>query len=292
MKRVFKMSNASGREYSLNQENGVLAINPSGLGVEFSNTFTQVKANFRNDKVDLNQNEIPLSLLFGTRKEDEAYQLYSDFINFLNSPPFVLYYITDAGMNQRECVLKKLSKSEKSFGGGMLKEDFILEATTPWFTLESFHRQGISKKRGFGKIYDYRYSYRYNIDEFSAQNSIEIQNRSLYLSADDSYMSPTSIQIKGPVTNPAWNIYSNGSIVQSDRILDVVESGETLIVSSYAQDTKAIKILKDGTIMNVYPKMDHSKTNFVRLPVGKNILVLDVGLADFNIEWREEKVIV
>lgn len=292
MKRIFKLTNSVGREYGLNQENGVLAIDPQGLGVEFSNAFTQANANFRNDKVDLNQNEIPFSLLFGTRKKDEAYQLYADFIQFLNSPPFILFYTTEAGEYQRECVLKKLSKTEKNFGGGMIKEDFILEATTPWYKIESFRRKAISKKKDFGKVYNYQYNYRYNIDELSAQNSITINNQSIYLSIDETYMSPIQIIIKGPTTNPAWNIYQNGKIVQSDRIVDVVEEGETLVVSSYIQNMKAMKILKDGTQTNVYPKMDHTKTNFVRLPVGENILVIDVGLADFNIEWREEKVIV
>lgn len=86
--------------------------------------------------------EFKIDIIYGLRDHQQTYQIYLEFVKFLSHPPIVLKYASDAGEKYRNVALKRLTKSERSFGR-LLKESLLLEYLTPWYEV---------KKQKFNKV--------------------------------------------------------------------------------------------------------------------------------------------
>ena len=325
MIRQFKIYNARGDMIDLTNNGDFLAFNPQGLGVSFSNGFYGANANFLQNGLTLGQKQLVLTMMFGHKSHD-GYQRYFEFVKFLNHTPYLLEYETSAGIFHRECVLNELTKNELK-EEGTLQESFILDFTTPYFKTVSNKTvivPPIEGKAGkiyetveiiptppeegatyYDKIYDYIYSptekkqeteesyytydYIYDGYEDGKDGVFIINNQSVYI--DSSIGSPCQITVRGPATNPHWQIVQGSEIVQSDGFNLDIPDGYRLVVSSIPQAQRAVLVAPDGTTSNVWQQQDFSKTNFVTFPVGQSrIIFFNCKQVEFT--YREESVVI
>lgn len=139
-------------EYDLVDLNNheIFVLNPTGLGVSFSNSFSNVSANFLQEKSVLNSASLKLDIIF-SRNSTTPYEKYEEFVKFLNKPPFKLIYEISGKTFQRDCVLSELSKGE--IVTNVLSESLTLDFTTPFYKEISETYKPNSDTEGDGKIY-------------------------------------------------------------------------------------------------------------------------------------------
>lgn len=147
--RKFLLYNSENDLVDLNNHE-IFVLNPSGLGVSFSNSFSNAGANFLQEKSALNSASLKLDIVF-SRNSSTPYEKYEEFVNFLNKPPFKLIYEIGRKSFQRDCVLSELSKSEITTH--VLSESLILDFLTPFYREISKTYEPNSDAEGDGKIY-------------------------------------------------------------------------------------------------------------------------------------------
>ncbi|PCS04873.1 hypothetical protein RR45_GL000192 [Lactococcus chungangensis CAU 28 = DSM 22330] len=128
----------------------IFVLNPTGLGVSFSNSFSNVSANFLQEKTVLNSASLKLDIIF-SRNSTTPYEKYEEFVKFLNKPPFKLVYEISGKTFKRECVLSELSKGE--IVTNVLAESLTLDFTTPFYKEIYETYKPNSDTEGDGKIY-------------------------------------------------------------------------------------------------------------------------------------------
>lgn len=199
------------------------------------------------------------------------------------------------------------SQAPEDLTSGKSSGYFIATKSSNDFNFNDFvyYGQSANENTYYDKIYDYTYSfddypteteesyytydYIYDGYEDGKDGVFIINNHSVYM--DSSIGSPCEIIIRGPATNPHWQIVQGSQIVQSDGFnLDIPE-GYRLVVSSIPQAQRAVLIAPDGTTSNVWQQQDFSKTNFVTFPVGQSrILFFNCKQVEFT--YREESVVI
>ena len=147
--RKFLLYNSEDDLVDLNNHE-IFVLNPTGLGVSFSNSFSNVSANFLQEKSVLNTASLKLDIIF-SRNSTTPYEKYEEFVKFLNKPPFKLIYEISGKTFQRDCVLSELSKGE--IVTNVLSESLTLDFTTPFYKEISETYKPNSDTEGDGKIY-------------------------------------------------------------------------------------------------------------------------------------------
>ena len=147
--RKFLLYNSEDDLVDLNNHE-IFVLNPTGLGVSFSNSFSNVSANFLQEKSVLNSASLKLDIIF-SRNSTTPYEKYEEFVKFLNKPPFKLIYEISGKTFQRDCVLSELSKGE--IVTNVLAESLTLDFTTPFYKEISETYKPNSDTEGDGKIY-------------------------------------------------------------------------------------------------------------------------------------------
>ena len=147
--RKFLLYNSEDDLVDLNNHE-IFVLNPTGLGVSFSNSFSNVSANFLQEKSVLNSASLKLDIIF-SRNSTTPYEKYEEFVKFLNKPPFKLIYEISGKKFQRDCVLSELSKGE--IVTNVLTESLTLDFTTPFYKEISETYKPNSDTEGDGKIY-------------------------------------------------------------------------------------------------------------------------------------------
>ena len=127
----YLLSNAKGEQVNL-VSSSLLGYTPTGLGVAFSNSYSQYDNYFSLTKSKINQGQMSLNILFG--------EVDSEFATFLSYQPLTLSYVSPAGTWQRDAHVASLNKSE--IGGGVsatdkLNESFTLNFINPWYNNKS-----------------------------------------------------------------------------------------------------------------------------------------------------------
>lgn len=289
--RQFHLTNGNGETLGLNNETGLLALNPEGLGVSFNNDYDSLNGNFRNKSSSVNMNEFKVEIMYGTYKDQQTYTVFSDFISFINHPPLELHYVTDAGHFIRKIKLKEIQKTEINFAG-RIKEPISFDCTTPWYCLKSAQKVSKTFKAYGGKVPTYGHPFVYGADLTGRYNILKINNESVYLTNGEEMLSPTQIEIEGACINPYWELWHNGRRIADDGYNLTLNAGEKLIVSCFQDDIRVSRFGTDGFEQSIYQYQDHKRTNFIHLPIGQSELVCHVGAADFKLTWREERLVV
>lgn len=135
MAELFQLLNARGEQVGINNYD-LMSYTPTGLGVQFSNTYSQYDSYFKLSKSSITQSKFQVNILFGDI-ESESYQTFYDFATFLNYQPLTFIYTSDIGVWYREARVSGLTKTE--IGGSTvlatdkLDEQFSLEFINPWY---------------------------------------------------------------------------------------------------------------------------------------------------------------
>lgn len=146
MTEMFQLSNARGEVVGINNYD-LTAFTPTGLGIEFNNTYMQYDSYFKLSKTNINQGKFSVNIMFGDI-ESESYLTFSDFATFLSYQPLMMIYTTDIGTWYRDARLTSLTKTEIGgatvFATDKLNEAFSIEFINPWY----------NNKTGYYKTYD------------------------------------------------------------------------------------------------------------------------------------------
>lgn len=146
MTEMFQLSNARGEVVGINNYD-LTSFTPTGLGIEFNNTYMQYDSYFKLSKTNINQGKFSVNIMFGDI-ESESYLTFSDFATFLSYQPLMMIYTTDIGTWYRDARLTKLTKTEIGgatvFATDKLNESFSIEFINPWY----------KNKTGYYKTYD------------------------------------------------------------------------------------------------------------------------------------------
>ncbi|EHW6679226.1 phage baseplate protein [Listeria monocytogenes] len=148
--RQFQLINSRDQKFDLNDTNH-FGYNPTGLGIAFSNEYVGVGANFIQSASNVNQNTFELSVLFGGENEN-PYQQYSEFAQFLSFTPLKLEYTIETGVYLRECALNSLTKTEIG-QWNVLEETLTLDFLSPWYVEKTADALRYEDQLGDGKIY-------------------------------------------------------------------------------------------------------------------------------------------
>lgn len=132
---MFALTNARGETVDINNDK-LLSYTPTGLGVQFTNTYSQYETYFKATKSTVTQGQFQIYILFGD-VESQAYQTFSDFAQFLAYQPLTLTYTTDSGTWYRDGRLNSLTKTEIGgstvFATDRINESFTLEFINNWY---------------------------------------------------------------------------------------------------------------------------------------------------------------
>lgn len=158
MPEMFQLTNAKQESVGIN--NDVLrSYTPTGLGVQFTNTYSQLESYFKNTDTKVAQGQLQVNVLFGDIESD-SYQTFADFAEFLAYQPLTLTYTTDSGTWYRDAKVNSLTKTEIGgstiFATDRLNEIFTLDFINPWYqlnTLTSTKYELDSNYGIYGKIY-------------------------------------------------------------------------------------------------------------------------------------------
>lgn len=130
----YYLTNANGETVNLISFE-LMGYGITGLGVDFSNSYSQYDNYFSLTKSKVNQGQIGMNILFGDI-ETETYRTFSDFANFLSYQPLTITYESPSGNWLRDARVSSVSKSE--VGGSnnsmdRLNESFSLFFINPWY---------------------------------------------------------------------------------------------------------------------------------------------------------------
>lgn len=159
---MFALTNARGETVDINNDK-LLSYTPTGLGVQFTNTYSQYETYFKATKSTVAQGQFQIYILFGD-VESQAYQTFSDFAQFLAYQPLTLTYTTSAGTRYRDGRLNSLTKTEIGgstvFATDRINESFTLEFINNWYNNKSAEYKSYDPDPNlgtYGKIYRPKY---------------------------------------------------------------------------------------------------------------------------------------
>ncbi|WP_312695049.1 phage distal tail protein domain-containing protein, partial [Leuconostoc pseudomesenteroides] len=277
------------------------ANTPTGLGVQFTNTYSQYETYFKATKSTVAQGQFQIYILFGD-VESQAYQTFSDFAQFLAYQPLTLTYTTDSGTWYRDGRLNSLTKTEIGgstvFATDRINESFTLEFINNWYNNKTAEYKSYDPDPNLGqyaKIYSYTYQPYYVYQESSRPSNekvMSLNNKSQYFGLQSG--SPSIITVKGPCSvNPTWTVVQKGNVVATDGFVLTLTDNQKLVVSSYPEDQYARLYNPDGSYVDVSQLQDYTKTNFVQIPEGESTVLfyLDAD-SDVNITFKEERLLV
>ncbi|MGM0275944.1 phage distal tail protein domain-containing protein [Enterococcus sp. AZ080] len=282
------IENSHGDTWLIDNTHSLRASNVNGLGIGFETDYLSENGHSRIEKHVLKQHQFEAYFHFGRRKNENAYQVYYSFVEFLSFSPLYLIYTTDAGQKRALITVSMLSKSSIQ-QGGFLKESIIIDRLSPWYTVKyaKIHQKNINVN-AHGKVYNYVRPYVYTQNAHEKKGNYRINNRSLYLSAEKNHLTPLRIKITGYCVNPRWEIFQGSKLISSDGYFLTLQEEQQLVVSSLFQERTAILIGQNGLQSSVYQQQDITKNGFVHAPVGESIIVFHIGTAEVEIAIYEE----
>ena len=160
---MFALTNARGETVDINNDK-LLSYTPTGLGVQFTNTYSQYETYFKATKSTVTQGQFQIYILFGD-VESQAYQTFSDFAQFLAYQPLTLTYTTDSGTWYRDGRLNSLTKTEIGgstvFATDRINESFTLEFINNWYNNKTAEYKSYDPDPAlgtYGKIYSTQFN--------------------------------------------------------------------------------------------------------------------------------------
>jgi hypothetical protein len=183
--------------------------------------------------------------------------------------PLTLSYEQN-GVYLRQGYVNAIDRNESD----TLEVSITFTCTTPWYkeltAISAPYDPSVS-----GKIYPYHYSYEY---QGLAVNEVIIESNSLM-------KSPCKITMKGPLTNPEWNHYVDGSFVGSGKVTASIPDGNYIVIDT-TQIPCSIKEYNesDEFVLDLYPSSDINTSRFIYLEKGVNRIVCnDDGVRDIYV---------
>lgn len=237
---MLQLTNARGETVDLDSEK-LFANTPTGLGVQFTNTYSQYETYFKATKSTVTQGQFQIYILFGD-VESQAYQTFSDFAQFLAYQPLTLTYTTDSGTWYRDGRLNSLTKTEIGgstvFATDRINESFTLEFINNWYNNKSAEYKGYDPDPNlgtYGKIYRPKYDPTVNRNlllgtkDFSGNGNWVLNSNTSKV--NDIYQGLDAVQTAGAWGGPKYN---NSALETQGAI---TFTNDTFIMSAWVRNT-------------------------------------------------------
>ena len=264
--RKFKLINKNGTEFELTELRNTFLHSVDGLGRSRSIDYRQIGNRLKAVQDVLEQGVIQGKVKFW--KGDSTAKL-RNFLQFCEEKPLTLSYEQN-GVYLRQGFVNAIDRNESD----TLEVSITFTCTTPWYkeltAISAPYDPSVS-----GKIYPYHYSYEY---QGLAVNEVIIESNSLM-------KSPCKITMKGPLTNPEWNHYVDGSFVGSGKVTASIPDGNYIVIDT-TQIPCSIKEYNesDEFVLDLYPSSDINTSRFIYLEKGVNRIVCnDDGVRDIYV---------
>lgn len=251
--RQFKLKNALGMSYDLNDKNHFL-YSMSGLGQKYDTDYENIGNLYVKTEDILDQKNIRGKIRFAGYKE------YQEFVLFIQHKPLVLEY-TAYGTYYMDVSIDQIDKSEMGSIG--MTESVRINGLTSWYKIM---RAENNNDAGGGKVYPYTYPYSYK--DF-ASGEIRIQS-------DSAILSPCRIILMGPCKNPSWSHYLNGSRKTTGKLGSgdkpcIIDEGKRVIIDNTGPVYSIMEYDTNGNMTrDLYSMSDFDTKRFVSLGYGEN----------------------
>jgi len=258
MARLFYLENEIGDRKELNGAENIWLKNPSGLGINLSGSFADIRKGFF---TRISGNIEPQGEIVGDfefRLSNDPYEDYRDLVDWM-AQDYELYFVYNPyGEREfyRTIEINYFTKTEKEFSG-LLYINFSFNAITPWY---DFTPIAPSIDVTEYKTYDFEYNYIY-------PTALLTQN--INVSAIGHIPAAYTVGYSGYMVNPSIKIIGNdtGAIFGQCDVTAIISPTDSFSYSSRYGDTHIQKTDSSGTVTNLIENVDISKEVFGRIPL-------------------------
>ena len=271
--RQFSLRNSLGATISLQDRHGYAFFDEEGLGFDLETSFQRIEAQFRLIEEGLAQPQISGNLVISGL---DAFAKYTAFLSFIRHTPLTLIYTSDQTI-YLEGLITSLEKGDM-INRRTLVCPLTFTGTSYWFD-EVLVKEAAGEMPESTKMYSYTYPYEYASGEIG-----EIDIPSIALS---SYFKLT---IFGPTTNPKWQLYSGGTLVNSGKVTATIPSGDKLVVNTDPLEMEIAEYTTAGVLVtDRYPDSDFTTTRIFAIPPGDSTMIVSDDSVSAPVSWIEVK---
>ena len=255
--RRFLLENEKGQQFRMdNLDEGCFLTSPSGLGYSYNVNFVQLGYDFIENNRKINQQILKGTAYF------KSYNMVKNFIDYVESAKnlkwiYKIPFENEEKIFYRDVVITKLDKTEKS--GRWLACSIEFASKSLWYE----QNETIFKIKP--QINETRWNFNWNtVFNDNSSQSINYENKS-HTDA------PITLEIDGPVSNPNFEIYVNGELIQEVKIKVNILKYEKLIYNSKENEFSITKIKTDGTKESLFDLdiIDFKNNNVICIPQNK-----------------------
>lgn len=275
MWRKFKITNARGEVYDLQDLANVSFFDEKGLGYDEKGDYLQIGTTYIPTSARPAQREISGRLVF---RGANVYTKYTKFCRFASCAPLTISYTVDGVTYNIKVRMTSITKTDKSAPRTMVCPVSFL-ALGLWYKSVSASVEDIEEV-----LYTYPYTYddTYSI---TAVQSVEIIS-------DSMQDCPCRITIPGEVTNPKWYHYVEGILQASGEMTGTVASGDRLVIDALNVPGSIKEYSANGTeVADRYAVSNFATERFIYLKEGKNVITVThdgTRALPFTVEARIE----
>lgn len=267
--RQFKLHNGLGQTFDMMRKDAFFHA-PDGLGWGLSPTIAPVGETYIVTDVQPERPAPSGEMVFA------GYEQYKEFLEFVQVGGLVLGYRPLSVWNYLDVTIS-VHKSEIAYASKRLICPVDFSGTSQWYEQLAAYQ---AQESGEGKIYSYRYPYRYaNV----ADGTIDVQNGRL-----ESY---PKITIFGPVENPAWALYQSGRRMKTGKVNATIPQGNKLVIDANPSTMEIAEYSANGMYVDdMYADSDFTTDRLFALPPGECRIVLTqdgVGAVKGFVEVRK-----
>lgn len=275
MWRKFKLTNARGASYDLQDLSKVSLFNEEGLGYDENADYLRIGTTYLPTSVRIAQHQITGTLVF---RGSNVYTRYTEFCRFASYAPLTLSYTVDDTEYKIPVRMASIVKTDKQAPHTMTCSVTFL-ALGLWYKSV---QTDVSGEESVLNAYPYTYDDTYSV---TATQTAEIQSNSIQ-------ESPCRITIQGEAINPKWYHYVDGVLVASGGITGTVVANDRLVIDAISVPGEIKEYSNTGVeVADRYGVSDFSTERFIYLQEGRNeITVLHDGSTplSFTVEARLE----
>lgn len=253
--RKFYMVNSIGERIDLNDREGYLFTNPSGLGLTYDVSQADLEGGFyKRTKIQYpSQTIIGDLLILG-----DSYQRYRDFVNWINKGKEISFVYRPFGTTEFyiDIEIESLEKTEINQYDCLICS-LNMNTKTPWYSPNVTVINVTPEIETNASRFDLQFDFAFVNDNTAGSISV---------SANGHIPSSIKIEIPGPVYNPSIELYKGSDLLGKMKLYDTaVSSGSTLVYSSLY--TNSGVWIDDASQID---KLDLANNNFFRIPLGDN----------------------
>lgn len=281
MVREFNLINEKGQKFSLMDiKNYCLLTEISGLGFRYNTEYSRIENTYTRNIRELEQGQP------GGIANFSCYDNFDKFANFiLISEKLKLEYKipkkNTVAKYYRDIEIQSLEKTEIQ-PNGIISEPIEFSCVSLWYKENNFIYTADNVED------ELRWDFLWN------PTFADYEHRSIIFENNGHVEAPFLLEMGGYIENPSISIYVNKIEKYKLKLNITIDEKEKLLYCTKDNELYLYKILKDGTIENLFNYLDLNNINFFKLPQGISEIKLeaDTDILNSKLTIYEEYVTV